>query len=459
MPFSALGILQSKRVLLRVLVISIVLAALLIWRFDDLHISRRTVISKSAPVSNHPPCWNSPGGNETLVVFRTGATEVKDRFPVHTTTTLRCFPHYLIFSDVEEDYLGEHILDALDSVSPDIIANNPDFELYRRLQQGGRDVLLPEELSGSDAKVAHTSGETDNPGWKLDKWKFLPMLNRTLYEYPQMHWYVFVEADTLILWSILQGFLGEQDYTRPSYIGYMNMVGSEAFAHGGTGFILSQPALKIMVEYYAAHKAELEALIDGQWAGDIALGITFKEAGVPLTTIKPILQGNNPGVVLYGRPDGESVLHEPTSQPQIWCTPTASYHHMSTKDIEDLWRFEQRWLSENVPDVPILRHKDVFKHYVMPQMTTPKQDWDNMSDDEVGDHVGSLEECRAACEAKNNCRQYSFEEGGPCSIRVNPRLGAAKQGITSGWITDRVVSFEQNMKPCEDKGTWSTEPW
>lgn len=112
-----------------------------------------------------------------------------------------------------------------------------------------------------------------------------------------------------------------------------------------------------------------------------------------------------------------------------------------------------------VQDVPILRHKDVFKHYVMPQMTTPRSDWDNLSDDDAEDNIGSFEKCRAACEAKDDCKQYSYDADGHCRLRVNPRLGTAREGIMSGWIMERVTVFEQNMTPCEDKGAWSTEPW
>lgn len=175
------------------------------------------------------------------------------------------------------------------------------------------------------------------------------MLNRTLHEYPDMKWYVFVEADTLILWSMLQKYLATMDPSQPLYVGYPVMIGSNTFAHGGTGFFLSQPALRTIVEYYAAHKTDLEAQIDEHWAGDCILGRALEEVGIPLTSIKPIFQGNHPGAVLYGRPDGNLVLREATSQPQIWCSPTISYHHMSSVDIENLWHFEQLCLKRGVP--------------------------------------------------------------------------------------------------------------
>ena len=98
------------------------------------------------------------------------------------------------------------------------------------------------------------------------------MLNSTLFEHSDMKWYILVEADTLIFWSTLQSYLAATDHTKPHYAGDRINVGDIAFAHGGTGFIVSQPALRIVVEYYTAHKAEAEALVDQQWAGDTVLG-------------------------------------------------------------------------------------------------------------------------------------------------------------------------------------------
>ena len=87
----------------------------------------------------------------------------------------------------------------------------------------------------------------------------------------------------------------------------------------------------------------------------------------------------------------------------------------------------------------------------MPQMLTPQVDWNNLSDEEEGS-VGSIEECRAMCEAKADCKQYSYDQVGCCKTRVNPRLGTAGEGVRSGWIADRILRFEQDMAPCESEG-------
>jgi hypothetical protein len=90
----------------------------------------------------------------------------------------------------------------------------------------------------------------------------------------------------------------------------------------------------------------------------------------------------------------------------------------------------------------------------MPQMMAPRADWENLSEDEEEGRFASVDECRAACVAKEECRQYSFDqEEGVCRTNVEPRLGRAGQGVTSGWIEERIVEFQRGMEACPD-GSW-----
>ncbi|KAI6915052.1 hypothetical protein D0869_00488 [Hortaea werneckii] len=397
----------------------------------------------------HLPCRGLPGSDETLIVLRTGATELDDRFAVHLSTSLRCFPNYLIFSDLEEDYRGEHIIDALADVSPVYQQNSADFELWRRLRADGRSALDPSELAGSPDRFANMGGKADNPGWKLDKWKFLPMVSRTLHERPNFKWYVFMEGDSFLLWSQLQQYLATLDPTDLIYAGSQMFISGILFAHGGSGFIVSQPAMRRVVDHYSVHKADIEEFTDGHWAGDCVLGKAFTDAGVPFTNAWPAIQGDYPGLVPYARADGRSVPDESLRE---WCYPTVSYHHMSPVMTQQLWSFEQEWMMKHNATTNMLRHKDVFTDFVMPQMMSPQNDWENLSDQEEG-IVASLDDCRARCIAQPDCRQYSLDPDGMCRTRVDPRLGKTGRGFQSGWIEDRIVDFQRGMAPC------SSESW
>jgi hypothetical protein len=122
-----------------------------------------------------------------------GATEIPYKLPVHLETTTRCYPCYVIYSDFEEVYQGQLVIDILESVNQTIRESHPDFELYRRLKESGRSALVGGTFAGGSPEV-QKGGNVENPGWKLDKWKFLPMLSRALRDFPDKIWYIFAEG-------------------------------------------------------------------------------------------------------------------------------------------------------------------------------------------------------------------------------------------------------------------------
>jgi hypothetical protein len=296
------------------------------------------------------------------------------------------------------------------------------------------------------------------------------MVNRTFYEYPDMKWYVFAEGDTSIIWSTLHAYLASIDHTEPHYLGSATNIGDEpAFAYGGAGFIVSRPAMQFIVDYYSTHNAAIEAYTQANWAGDAILGKVFFDAGVPVKDIWPVMHGESTSQALFARPWSPGV---PKEAEQVWCYPAGSLHHMSPDAVDSLWQYEQQWLEqrENVSrskleilynpfmfltsssqNAVLLRHKDIFIDHVMPQMAGVRTDWDNLNDNDEG-NATSIDECRAACERNSTCRQYSYDQSGRCSTRINPRLGKSAKGVTSGWLEDRVAAFANGMPPCEHEG-------
>lgn len=297
------------------------------------------MINSNDAVTDVLPCAMLPGANDTLVVFKTGATELQDKLPIHMNTTIRCYPDYMIYSDLAETFEVSAIFDALADVNDNIKLEHNDFELYRRLQQhSGRAVLTQAELSGATVSVHSVSGNTENPGWKLDKWKFLPMMRRTLQEHPDKQWYVFLETDTFVFFETLLAYLSVLDPTKPYYMASAALIGDEEFAHGASGYLVSRPALQAVVKQYTENQIKWETITDGHWAGYCVLGKAFKAAGIPLTRGWPIWQGDHVGNMNYGHTD---------SGHSQWCHPTVSYHHLGASAIEDLWNFERVWASSS----------------------------------------------------------------------------------------------------------------
>lgn len=75
------------------------------------------------------PCRDLPGANDTLVILKTGSTELQHKLPIHVSTTLHCYPNYIIFSDIEERFQEELILDALEDVDLSFRETHGDFAL------------------------------------------------------------------------------------------------------------------------------------------------------------------------------------------------------------------------------------------------------------------------------------------------------------------------------------------
>ena len=277
-------------------------------------------------------CPPLEGIDDVLVVMKTGVTEAQDKVPVHFQTTLRCIPHYVIYSDFAEEIEGVQIHDAFRRMDPAVMKSVPDFDIYLRTKELGRKGLEEQDFSDESNSVF---GKPNNPGWKLDKWKFLPMVQEALQYKPDAKWFVFMEADSYISWPTLLAWLSHYDPSKPQYLGSETQIASVIFGHGGSGFMLSNPAMQAASDQYETRRAELDEYTDREWAGDCILGKVLADAGIPLTYSWPILQNSNLG-------DLNELTHEYYRSP--WCYIAVSLHHLNSTDIEALWHFEQkRW--------------------------------------------------------------------------------------------------------------------
>ncbi|KAL1640273.1 hypothetical protein SLS58_007089 [Diplodia intermedia] len=214
-----------------------------------------------APLAAEPPPPDAPcpthlpGADDIFIVLKTGATVAHAKVPIHLRTTFRCAPHFALFSDLDDTIDGHPVHDVFGGGSiPAAVkaaaaaAANDDgneydaagaFELYdrQRAWQAAR-VDIAAKAAG-DAALRQAA-------WDLDKWKFLPLLRAALARAPRgphTQWFVFIEADTALVWSNLLRWLPRFDAGKAWYIGCPTWIAGTAFAHGGTGIILSRPAL------------------------------------------------------------------------------------------------------------------------------------------------------------------------------------------------------------------------
>lgn len=371
-------------------------------------------------------------------MMKTGVTESREKVPVHFKTTLRCIPNYVIYSDFEEEIEGVKIHDVLRHMDSGVKQRVADFNIYNRIVEHGRKGLEQDDFAD---EANSNIGKPNNPGWKLDKWKFLPMAQEALKHKPDAKWFVFMEADTYISWPTVLAWLAKFDSKKPWYLGTETQIGDVIFAHGGSGFMVSKPALQDASDQYTARRTELDNYVDQHWAGDCVLGKVLADAGVGLHFTWPILQNSNIGELdeftteLYRIP---------------WCYIAVAFHHLNSREIEHLWRFEQRrWHDKNKR---LLLHSDVFREYIYPDIASlsTRSSWDNLSNEDQP-FAETFEDCRQVCEVEKSCMQYAWR-GGACYISSRPRLGNSSPtgDSTSGFMTSRIRELMDKSGVCRN---------
>lgn len=411
------------------------------------------------------PCQRLPGAEDLAVVMRTGATEIKDKLPIHFNTTFRCYQDPIILSDYAETFQGHEVHDVFASMDLMLKMTHPDFALYTRLLQHGREGLSDAELSGKASFEGSKMGKGDNPGWKVDKWKFLPMMNETLKLRPDKKWYLFVEPDSYPVYSNMLQWLERLDSSKPQYYGSEVQIGPDIFAHGGSTFIMSRPAVEHAANIYAERRQEWDEFTGRHWAGDCVLGKALREAGTPLQFSWPMFQGGHPEKMDFTEKKGNT---------KLWCAPALSYHHFSPVELPRTWEFEQTWVQSRLDKVSnemshekrwsfwedysdILEHRDVFREFVWPRIRLGQPgSWNNLSPQVIDDTAGGDESyCRHICEEKADCLQYSFGRDG-CSISTRGvMLGVKEDGFKSGWMLDRVERWMDDLDDCVNHEGWT----
>ncbi|KAK6207102.1 hypothetical protein LQW54_007531 [Pestalotiopsis sp. IQ-011] len=276
------------------------------------------------------------GLEDIFLVLRTGASEALQKLPVHLETTLRCLPQdsYGIWSDFGETIDGHHVADALDEVSPSIVSQHPDFAYYRRLKEGGREAFSAEEQTAW-ASAPNSNRGRNTPGWKLDKWKFLPLAKKAYKQRPDAKWFIFTECDGHINWRSLLSWLEHHDPSTP-YVGMQMIIGDVVFAYGGSSFVISNEALKTAVDHYVAEIDTYEDYTGHHWAGDCVLGKALRDVEVEFTQAWPTFHGESPFETDYNN----SVTGP---DPKVWCYNAMTWHHVSPSDIRELSDFEDKW--------------------------------------------------------------------------------------------------------------------
>lgn len=84
------------------------------------------------------------------------------------------------------------------------------------------------------------------------------MVDKALKHRPEAKWFVFIEADTYLIWPNLLEYLAQFDASKSYYVGKHMYISNILFAYGGAGFAVSNPATRKLTEHRAARLAEYD---------------------------------------------------------------------------------------------------------------------------------------------------------------------------------------------------------
>jgi hypothetical protein len=255
------------------------------------------------------------------VVLKTGAGD-SEKNRAHLATVTSCITNILIVSDHEE-IIGDHTaIDILADLPASYAIDNADFQAY------------------AEHKKAHAEGDTVNyskEGWRLDRFKFLPMVDKAYAVNPRAKWFVFLESDVYFFWDTLFRLLDQLDHSEQHYMG-SPAPGSydRYFAYGGAGIVLSQGLMRNLIPPKGSLDGGLDSRLSVRyedWAkddhrGDAVLANAIRNAtGVKLEALYPTFSGDELKHIKIDR--------------DRWCVPLLSLHRVSPDEMEALWKWER----------------------------------------------------------------------------------------------------------------------
>ncbi|TQV93818.1 Chondroitin N-acetylgalactosaminyltransferase [Cordyceps javanica] len=386
-------------------------------------------------------------------VLKTGFTDDPNRMLSQMESCSACFQpgDLLIFSDLDDTYQGHEVIDILATL-PESYHDFEAFKPYaeqKRLRDSGEAAANPDALKAID-------------GWKLDKFKFLPQVEKAWEMKPNRDFYVFYETDTYVFWDPLLRFLDTLDPDAPLYMGSaspgrLDEFGRPTrFANGGPGYVLSRAAVKHLLHrrtsptgFYldpplSAKHGNL--LHDDECCGDSVLGFALWKSGIQMQALYPMFAQH-------------PMQHLPFDAMR-WCSPLFTLHKPSFDDMRAVFQWEFTSRSNN----HAMRHRDLWA-FQKPGSEPRRENWRNDDrfgrkvDAEVG--IDSQEGCEAHCRSLSECfmwtwRGHELQEcfvsegvvlyGQPAEPEEIEHLRA---NYTSGWIVDKIDEWKAKHE-CQD---------
>jgi hypothetical protein len=439
-------------------------------------------------------------------MVKSGSNVIRHRLPPHLRTTLssrKCVPNYVIYSDKSETINGFKTVDVFANVSS-TIRETEDFQQFYVKHKKREPKAERHTKTSKHDRVMHDNQKLQNGAWRLDRFKFVPAFIHAVNNWPDMKWYIFMEADSYLFLDNVFQYLSTLNSSESLYIGSATLstkFEGAAFAHGGAGFVVSQGAIKRTFKKYPTNIETISGEIANkiccgdQLIGEIMaqLGQTkiFRQNQEVVETQRLIKEMDEEKKIdlehLTGKQNLQHQLQKPIHGsdilpwgvrfqtetpehalygPHSWCTELLSFHHLKPHDILRLARWDalhrERQQHEGRTNYTV-RFKDAFETFVAPNLPPSgvRRGWDNMGD-EITIRLDDLRYLRKRSIFDGSSGPPSSisqsEIGRLCYEFCNRRetcLQYRFEGDTC-WTSDR-VKLGSIMKRKEDKDTKDQE--
>ncbi|KAG6003278.1 hypothetical protein E4U21_002205 [Claviceps maximensis] len=414
-------------------------------------------VADAATASNQDLCASFPKYMLNILqpVLKVGHSENQERLAAHLNTTSSCFTQdeLLIVSDLDEKLLDHRAVDVLGDLPAGYydLSKNPDFQHYISQKEMRKNGTLNKDTQ-----------KTIN-GWILDKYKFLPMVERAWLTRPGKAFYFFYEPDTYVFWDTAFRFVQSFDPDTPIYMGSPSPGRHDEtrnvktwFANGGPGFILSRGAIKALLHrrvdsngHYTdpALTEKWQDLVASECCGDSVLGWALWNVTVQVQGYWPMF---NPHP-LHGIPFSDL----------YWCQPVLTLHKTSPQDMHSLWRWEYAQRALHRP----MLYADVWRlqHPSEPSLLDnwDNGDWDRW-DPPAEALINTAEACEQYCRQQERCMQWSWRGGDEkrCIPMSSIRYGTARtpeymdEGDRRETIPQEALDQKTNRRRVDYKSGW-----
>jgi hypothetical protein len=225
-----------------------------------------------------------------------------------------------------------------------------------------------------------------------------------------------IDDDTYLLMDNMADYLADYDYTKPYYFGAHTVFAGcdgvtkfgdgPAFAHGGSGIILSRGAVETMLKISDTCITKYKTC----WAGDIRVALCLRDAGILL---------QSPGLFTKYPPNNKFYYGDP-------CTRQISFHHLLVYQTQELFQVELEKKNGNLT-------LDVIAPYFLSEEI--QSGFNRAGGDYTHFQSPSVEECQVACRKDIKCVAFSFANS-LCWLKSHIPDTSEAPGTASGVVLD-----------------------